>query len=234
MCLNRHGGPIHITAQRTKICDCTERKDSPTTGHIRHQLLPCPNKLVVKETYNDVERTVADVFHSTERDNETSLSIEDQYFEEIMKDGIHKNDKGNWEMPLPLRSTNTAFPNNKDQARSRLKHLLQTLKKKPDMSKHYFQFMGKLFANGHAVPVKTSKDPKEAKNTKKNFGVWYLPHFGVYHHQKPNKIRVVFDSSAENEGVSLNKELLSGPDMANNLLGVLIRFRRYHIAIAAT
>ena len=32
---------------------------------------------------------------------------------------------------------------------------------------------------------------------------WYLPHFGVYHPQKPEKIRVVFDSAAETEGVSL-------------------------------
>ncbi len=100
------------------------------------------------------------------------------------------------------------------------------------MSRHYFEFVGKLFAKGHAIRVKTSKDHKEDKTTKENGNVWYLPHFGVYHPQKPKKIRVVFDSSAECEGVSLNKELLLGPDMANNLLGMLICFRRYHIAIA--
>ena len=43
--------------------------------------------------------------------------------------------------------------------------------------------------------------------------------------------QVVFDSSAEYEDVSLNKELLSGPDMANHLLGILIRFRRYQVAV---
>ena len=97
------------------------------------------------------------------------------------------------------------------------------------MSKHYFEFMHKLFENGHAVPIKKCKSPDEVETIRQNVSIWYLPHFGVYH---PNKIRVVFDSSAECEEVSLNKALLSGPDMANNLLGILIRFRRYHFAIA--
>ena len=56
-------------------------------------------------------------------------------------------------------------------------------------------------------------------------------HFGVYHPKKPTQIRVVFDSSAEFEGVSLNEELLSGPDMMNSLLGVLIRFRTENTAV---
>jgi len=42
---------------------------------------------------------------------------------------------------------------------------------------------------------------------------------------------VVFDSSAEHGGVSLNRELLSGPDLMNSLLGVLIHFRRETTAV---
>ena len=55
--------------------------------------------------------------------------------------------------------------------------------------------------------------------------------FGVYHPKKPTQIRVVFDSSAEYEGVSLNGELLSGPDLMNSLLGVLFRFRMETTAV---
>ena len=60
---------------------------------------------------------------------------------------------------------------------------------------------------------------------------WYVPHFGAYHPRKPDQIRVVFDSSAEFQGVSLNKELLPGPDLMNSLVGVLIRFRQDNIAV---
>ena len=41
----------------------------------------------------------------------------------------------------------------------------------------------------------------------------------------------MFDCSARLKGSSLNDQLLSGPDLTNNLLGVLCRFRMYHYAI---
>lgn len=47
------------------------------------------------------------------------------------------------------------------------------------------------------------------------------------------QIRVVFDSSAKHSGVSLNDVLLTGPDLNNSLLGVLMRFRKERVAIVA-
>lgn len=62
---------------------------------------------------------------------------------------------------------------------------------------------------------------------------WYLPSFVVYHPRKPDQIRVVFDSSASHLGISLNDVLLTGPDLNNSLLGVLIWFRCEHVASTA-
>ena len=59
------------------------------------------------------------------------------------------------------------------------------------------------------------------------------PHHGVYHPCKPGKIRVVFDCSAEFHGTSLNKELLPGPDLTSQLVGVLTRFRTEEVALMA-
>lgn len=147
------------------------------------------------------------------------MSVEDRRFIEIMETGIHKNKFGNWEMPLPLRKTKVTFPNN----------LLLSFKRKPEMEKDYFQFMQKLLKRGHAIPIPLNKG---TKTTHEPGHVWYLPHFGVYHPRKPDKIRVVFDSSAEFHGVSFNKGLLSGPDTLNSLLGILLRFRRNNVAVA--
>ena len=55
-------------------------------------------------------------------------------------------------------------------------------------------------------------------------------HFGMYHPKKPEQIRVVFDASTEYQGKSLNREWLTGPDLMNSLVGVLIRFRREDVA----
>ena len=60
--------------------------------------------------------------------------------------------------------------------------------------------------------------------------VWFLTHHGVRHKQK-NMFRIAFDCSLKCQGVSLNDELLQGPDLANNLLGVLLRFRQGKVAI---
>ena len=62
---------------------------------------------------------------------------------------------------------------------------------------------------------------------------WYLPHHGVYQPQKPGKIRVVFDCSAQYANMSINTELMSGPDLANQIVGVLLRFRKEHVAFMA-
>jgi hypothetical protein len=55
---------------------------------------------------------------------------------------------------------------------------------------------------------------------------WYLSLFRVYHPHKHDQVRDVFYSSAKHHGVSLNNVLIAGPDFLNNLIGVLLRFRR--------
>ena len=87
----------------------------------------------------------------------------------------------------------------------------------------YCRFMQKLLIAGHARKV-----PKERLKEK----AWHLPHHGVYHPTK-DKLRVVFDCSAETDGVSLNSVLLQGPDVSNSLLGVLLRLRKGKIAVMA-
>ena len=67
---------------------------------------------------------------------------------------------------------------------------------------------------------------------KKDQECWYQLTFSVYQPQKPDQIRVVFDSSAKHEGVSLNDVLLTGPYLNNTLLGVLIRFRREQVTVS--
>ena len=52
----------------------------------------------------------------------------------------------------------------------------------------------------------------------------------MYHPAKPGKIRVVFDCSAEYLEYALNKQLIPGPDLTNQIVGVLVRFREEQLA----
>ena len=87
--------------------------------------------------------------------------------------------------------------------------------------------------NGFAEvpPLKAEASGKAGLSHSKERKVWYIPHHGVYHPKKPTKIRVVFDCSAEFQNESLNKHLLQGPDLTNNLVGVLCRFSKEPVAL---
>ena len=55
-----------------------------------------------------------------------------------------------------------------------------------------------------------------------NGKLWYLPHHGIKHPSKPEKVRIVFNCSASYGGASLNRNFLSGPDLTNQLIGILM------------
>jgi len=84
------------------------------------------------------------------------------------------------------------------------------------------KFMSNRIEDGHA---------EQAPPNIKEHEIWYIPHFGVYHPKK-QKLRVVFDASAQHHGQSLNDVLLTGPDHMNNLVGILLRFRKQRVAIS--
>ena len=91
----------------------------------------------------------------------------------------------------------------------------------------YKTTMGDYIEKGHAEKV-----PAEEINRKNN-PVWYLPHHPVVHPLKPEKVRVVYDCAAKYKQVSLNEQLLQGPDKANQLMGVLSRFRQDPVGLVA-
>ena len=54
----------------------------------------------------------------------------------------------------------------------------------------------------------------------------YVPHHGIQNPNKPGKLRVGFDAATYFNNSCLNNDhLLTGPDLLNNLVGILFRFR---------
>ena len=73
---------------------------------------------------------------------------------------------------------------------------------------------------------------RESTSTVETRKCSYLPHHGLFHPNKPEKVCVVFDSKAEFHGTSINKTLLSVTDFTNLISGVLLRFREEKIAVS--
>ena len=59
----------------------------------------------------------------------------------------------------------------------------------------------------------------------------YIPAFPLSN--KSNEVRLVFEGSAKYHGISLNDCHYAGPDELNKLIGVICRFRKHEVGLAA-
>lgn len=150
------------------------------------------------------------------------ISQDDLKFLNIMKEHVRKSD-GHYEVPLPFRHDKPVIPNNLHMAEKRLLSIKKRFERDFKFKNDYVFFVNKLFEKGYARKV-TKIYPHDQQ--------WFIPHHGVYHPRK-KKIRVVFDCSSSSGNVCLNDLLLQGPDLTNDLLGVLIRFREEIVAFMA-
>ncbi|XP_068716993.1 uncharacterized protein [Montipora capricornis] len=165
-------------------------------------------------------------FSDSAYDKDAAPSKEDSHAISIMQQSV-KLKSGHYEVALPWRNTPPNLLNNRPLAEHRLKLLRRRLLKDEELHSKYSAFVDDLLKNGHArkVPGDRLDRPVGA--------VWYLPHHPVLNANKPGKVRVVFDCAAKYRGTSLNDQLLQGPDLTNNLVGVLTRFRQEPVALMA-
>ena len=113
--------------------------------------------------------------------------------------------------------------NNERLARVRLAHLNKNLARDHYLQSRYNEAMWK----SQEVPV------SEVVN--RTTPVFYMPHRPVAKEARlTTKVRPVFDAPTTGyNGVSLNSCINTGPNLLANLTEILIRFRRWKIAITA-
>ena len=154
-----------------------------------------------------------------------SRSQEDARAERLMEDTICKRGD-HYEVGLLWKQDDVKMPDNYKLAYQRLQSLERSLDRDPKKAADYKETLEGYIAKNHARKV--TPDEQKEKSSKR----WLLPHHAVVNAAKP-KVRVVFDAAAEWANMSLNKALMTGPDMLQNLVGVLLRFREGHVALVA-
>ena len=112
-------------------------------------------------------------------------------------------------------------------ALKRLEYLTRRFSRNPELYRHYSQGIQNYIQQGYARKLTQNEANAISPTT------WYLPHHPVTNVNKPGKVRIVFDAAAKVEGLSLNDILDTGPDLTNNLAGILIRFCNYPLSIVA-
>ena len=126
---------------------------------------------------------------------------------------------GHWHVPIPWKDGKPNFENNLFIAKHMLFALIKRLKRE-NQKEEYDKAVQKLIDKGYIEEV-----PQEELYLQDGT-VRYLSHFPGKP-TKDGKIRIIMDAKHQIKGVSLNNQCLTGPNYVNNLLHVMLRFRRY-------
>ena len=172
-----------------------------------------------------VERFWAIESYGLASDSNVCMSVEDKRALAIMERSV-KLDQGHYQVALPWRQYPPFLPYNRPMAERRLQALKRRLLQDEKLFESYKTTIEEYIAKGHARRVPFNEVHVDDKRP-----LWYLPHHPVLN--KPGKTRIVFDCAAKYGGTSLNDQLLTGPDLTNSIVGVLMRFREERVALSA-
>ena len=135
-------------------------------------------------------------------DTTAAMSLEDQQALKIMEQSVTMSD-GKYQVELPWKNTPDCLPINRSVAETRLHYLKKRLLKDETLRQSYTKTVQDYITKGHAKELHDVTSPS----------AWYLPHHPVENPNKPDKVRIVFDCSAQHHGASLNDQLLQGQDL---------------------
>ena len=143
----------------------------------------------------------------------------------LIEESCNLNDK-RWIMSYPWKKSPQLLPDNYPQVVKKMEATEHWLSKQPNHAKSY------------DVQIEEMEKMKfSRKLTKREIEEWKGPVHYVAHHavvrleNKSTPVRIVFNSSASYKGHSLNDYWYKGPDLLNNLFGVILRFREKEVAV---
>ena len=207
--------PLALTP-RLKIDAPTEERESPFAvktdlgwSIVENPIYERSNatfafRIKAKEVIDPIEilKALESDFVENHPIDKKSLSYNDKQFLDQLSNGIHVRNDNHYEMSLPFKTPKPKMPNNRDLAMARLKQLERKLRHNQRFRSDYTKFIDEIITKGYAEEV-----PSEDKATE----AFYIPHHGIYHCKKPEKIMEVFDCSSKCENVYLNDKLLQDP-----------------------
>ena len=143
----------------------------------------------------------------------------------VIEDSCKRLD-GQWLMPYPWIKDPCALPDNREQAERKLVATERRLLANIENANTYDKEMVRM--NELGFSIKLSNEELKTYNGL----VHYVSHHEVLRPEsKSTPLRIVFNSSAVYKGHKLNDYWMKGPDLLNDLFGVLLRFREGQAAV---
>ena len=155
---------------------------------------------------------------------------DDHVYKEFLETVKYDDTDGRYRVSLPWkRDYSSELKNNKAQALNRLRKQYGRMANQPELLQSYHKVFEEWEEYGFIEEVQENElEPTDGT-------VFYLPHRPVVREDHTStKVRPVFDGSAKDEnGLSLNDCLHTGPKLQPNLVDILMRFRQHKIGLTA-
>ena len=123
---------------------------------------------------------------------------------------------------------NIQLPINYFSSLVQLKSLEKRLSRDKTIKKNYAKTISEVLEKGYIIPISDAHIVEQRLDKE-----WYLQHHPVINPNKPGKVRRVLNGAGKFHGTSLNKSLPTGPDLLQNLIHVILRFRQHQFAVSA-
>lgn len=175
----------------------------------------------------ELEQKLANFFRDEQFNvpNRDEWTEEEIYAENHYKKTHFRDEAGRYvvEIPFKNRMTKPELGNSKRIALAALAQLEKRFSKHPELRKQYSDFLNEYLKMNHMREV--SHYHPDAH---------YLPHHCVFKDSTTTKIRVVFNASQVTSNKKcLNEQMALGPLMQDNLLSILLRWRKHKIVFCA-
>ncbi|XP_022817932.1 uncharacterized protein LOC111350544 [Spodoptera litura] len=185
------------------------------------------NNYVVMHHSVDIEDMLKSIWE-IDSDTKRHLTKEEQLCEELYERTTIRTKEGRYIVRLPFKTNSPQSPdgNTKLIAMKRFVLLEKKFNKSPDLKIDYAKVISNYIEQGHLEKVPEKEIDKRSL---------YLPHHAVIRDDKESsRTRVVFDASCKgSNNLSLNDELLVGPQLQEDLRNILMRWRMKRICLVA-
>lgn len=190
------------------------------------EAISSPSHCVAISTLDNINRNVEKLWQLEEVNSKRQhLTSEEYQCETHFLKTVTKSN-GRIMVKLPFKGDVRSLGNSRDIAMRRFLAMENKLERNPTLKSEYTKFLKEYEELGHMSLI---------KNMELDSPHYFLPHYCVL---KPGstttKLRVVFDASCRTASqVSLNELLMDGPQLQNELLITLLRFRCHRYGLTA-
>ncbi|XP_050059881.1 uncharacterized protein LOC126551149 [Aphis gossypii] len=174
----------------------------------------------------DLNDKITKFWELEEVPKEIVYSFEEKMCVDHFNKSVKRNGEGRFVVRLPLRENINTLGASRSIALKRFLSLENRFRSNPKLKQKYVEFMEEYVNLGHMERVNPGE--KEEKS-------YYIPHHAVLRDSSATtKLRVVFDAScATDSGKSLNDLLLKGPNIQDELICIIARFRSYEYVMSS-